>query len=345
MGYGKGAKYQEPNLYELYIKKLEENSSDILYLYKLQNLINELFEKLENKKQFIDKEKILALFYTNSLVDPTTTYLEYSLKSKEYFAERFNVFKNTYEIISPIFDKHRNKAYKQKYVDFNQGIDARLLTEKKMALLAKINIRPLRVAFDDIELKDIYTKKLKLAGKYGIKNSSNYILYNYTDTPEDLYERLKINIDLNQKEKLNIYSFPMKYLPIEDFDRKYVGEHWNKKYLRGMQVVLNAVHGAVMPGKKFFEVAFGKNEKEFKQILMYPEEYTFYRMKNKQNIINWKRDLTRLEKYEPENYKKIIAIIQNNVFIDIELEIYSKLEQKVLFHYVKKYKKYANYKV
>lgn len=343
MGYGKGAKYQEPNMYEFYINKLKQNNYNILYLYKMQKLLNSFFDKLNTKKQLNNKNEIIDIFTNYNLVESITTYVHYSQNSDNYFKEVFSKFLSSYELLSPIYEKYRNKAYKQKYVDFNQGIDGRLLTEKKMAKLAEINIRPIRVAFDDIKDKDIYIEKLILAGKYGVKNSSNYVLYNYFDTPDELYERLRISIDLNREYGLNIYSFPMKYLPIEDVDRKHIGPHWNKKYIRGMQIILNAVHGAVMPGTEFFEVAFGKDAEEFKKILLLPEDYTFFRNKNSENIKQWEQDLDILKNESLARYNAIINLIKDNIFRDIELEDYDCLEQNVLYHYVRKYQKYENF--
>ena len=160
--------------------------------------------------------------------------------------------------------------YLSRYVDFNQGVDLRLLTKDKMKLLSEIAIKPLRIAFDDIKYKNIYIEKVRLAAEYGIKTLSNYILFNFNqDTPEDLYERLKINVELNEEferkgYKSKIWSFPMKYSPIKGKfckNRKYVGKHWNKKYLRGIQCILLATHGVVCPKKQFFEKAFGKDVK------------------------------------------------------------------------------------
>ena len=72
-----------------------------------------------------------------------------------------------------------------RYIDFNQGLDARLLTEEKMALLSEIAIRPVRIAFDDIRFRKLYEDKVRLAAKYGLKHLSNYILYNFEDQPID----------------------------------------------------------------------------------------------------------------------------------------------------------------
>ena len=177
---------------------------------------------------------------------------------------------------------------KRRVVDFNQGLDARLLTEKKMKRLSEIPIEPLRIAFDDIKFKDVYVKAVRIANKYGQFNMSNYVLYNYKDTPDDFYERLRINIDLNKefksdghKEKTLIYSFPMRYIPLNAKERGVdTGNRaWNKRYLRAIKLILNVTKGPVMPDPKFFCQAFGRNVNEFKCILLMPGEFILNRLK------------------------------------------------------------------
>ncbi len=176
------------------------------------------------------------------------------------------------------FQKGAKFKGKLRRIDFNQGVDARLLTEGKMRLLSEIAIHPLRIAFDHIELKDLYIEKIRLAHKYGIRRLSNYILYNFNDTPEDFYERLLINIELNEELGLSIFSFPMRYIPLDAKDRKYVyNPHWTKQQLRGIQCILHATRGVVGPRKQFFEKAFGRDVDEFKYIIEQPEEHIFYR--------------------------------------------------------------------
>jgi len=167
---------------------------------------------------------------------------------------------------------------KLRYVDFNQGVDARLLTEDKMELLSQTAIFPLRIAFDDIRMKKLYIDKVRLAKKYGIKRLSNFILYNFNDTPEDFYERLRINIELNEELGSSIFSFPMRFIPLDAKRRGYEDNpHWTKKQLRGVQCILHATHGVVGPRKPFFEKAFGRNVEEFKYIIEQSEEHIFYR--------------------------------------------------------------------
>jgi len=170
---------------------------------------------------------------------------------------------------------------KLRYIDFNQGVDVRRLTDEKMRLLSELAIKPLRIAFDHIELKKLYIEKIRLAHKYEIKHLSNFILFNYDDTSEDFYERLRINIELNEELGLSIFSFPMKFVPLND--RKYIDtSHWTKTQLRGIQCILHATHGVVGPKRAFFEKAFGKGVAEFKYIIEQPEEHIFHREKMKE---------------------------------------------------------------
>lgn len=172
---------------------------------------------------------------------------------------------------------------KLRYIDFNQGVDIRRLTDEKMRLLSELAIKPLRIAFDLIGLKRLYIEKIHLAHKYGIKHLSNFILFNYNDTPEDFYERLRINIELNEELGLSIFSFPMKFVPLDAKDRKYIDNaHWTKQQLRGIQCILHATHGVVGPKRAFFEKAFGKDVEEFKYIIEQPEEHIFHREKMKE---------------------------------------------------------------
>jgi len=188
------------------------------------------------------------------------------------------------------------KTNRKRFVDFNQGLDARLLDEHKMKRLAEIPLEPMRLAFDDIKYKNSYIKAVRLAHKYGQKNMSNYILYNYKDTPEDFYERLKINIELNEEFKDDtkpgsrtqtvIYSFPMRYIPLKAKTRNVDtgNPYWNKRYLRGVQVILSVIKGPVMTGRQFFEQAFGRNPEEYKAILSMPDEFIRNRVKP-----NWQK--------------------------------------------------------
>ena len=55
----------------------------------------------------------------------------------------------------PLYAKYFRKAPKQRYIDFNQGVDARLFTEEKATLLGKIKIDGI-IKGDRLRLNIIY---------------------------------------------------------------------------------------------------------------------------------------------------------------------------------------------
>lgn len=76
----------------------------------------------------------------------------------------------------------------------------------------------------------------------------------------------------------------MKYHPIDDpayfRNRDYIGQpHWNRKFIRAIQAILNSTHGKIGRGRSFFEAAFGRDLNEFHKILWMPEALIIQRYK------------------------------------------------------------------
>ena len=193
--------------------------------------------------------------------------------------------------LSPIVEKYRSKTPKARYLDFNQGVDGRKINDDNMTQLARLAIKPLRIAFDDIKLKDTYCAAVRTAHRHGIKEISNYILFNYKDKPEDLYERLKINIELNRELGIQIFSFPMKYSPINRTDRSYIGVNWTKKSIRAISAILQVTKGVVAAGSDFFYKAFGNTLEEYFELLAMPRELIMFRHHFEENgtTATWKK--------------------------------------------------------
>ena len=158
-------------------------------------------------------------------------------------------------------------------------------------VIARLAIKPLRIAFDDIKLKDTYCAAVRTAHRHGIKEISNYILFNYKDKPEDLYERLKINIELNRELGIQIFSFPMKYSPINRTDRSYIGVNWTKKSIRAISAILQVTKGVVAAGSDFFYKAFGNTLEEYFELLAMPRELIMFRHHFEENgtTATWKK--------------------------------------------------------
>lgn len=175
-------------------------------------------------------------------------------------------------------DRGVNRSVKRR-VDFNQGVDARILAKSEMFLreMSKICISPLRIAFDHIGVRKVYEKSIRMAADNQITSLSNYMLYNFMDTPIDLYKRMRLNIDLNEELGIRIWSFPMRYQPVTLKDRSHVGKNWNRYYLRSFQIMLQATKGVVSGSPNFFLRAYGENEEEFERLLRLPHAFIFHR--------------------------------------------------------------------
>jgi hypothetical protein len=281
LGFAKGATYNPPNEYSVAIHNIHDGYNVRTYIKKIIKLYDSIVAKLSETEQgaFYNSREELGLLYA----DTATT--ESVLAFDEAFAPLYNKF---------VYSKVNTAKGRVRYIDFNQGVDARLMTEAKMKKLAEVNIRPLRIAFDhwDVDpqkpnsrpIREIYKEAVERAAHYGIRDLSNYLLYNSDeDTPDDLYRRLKMNIKLCEDLDVSIYSFPMKYHPIDDPDyfnnRNFIGRAWNRKYIRAVQAILNSTHGKIGRGKSFFKAAFGKSLNQFHEILMMPEAFIIERHK------------------------------------------------------------------
>lgn len=334
-GFERGSKYIPSNEYEISIKNLKRGYNDRAYIKKTIKLYKKLSEKLKEKQaiEFYDK-----LEEKNCLNDYTASK-EAILSLDEY--------------VKPLYEKTFRKKAVKRIIDFNQGIEGKLVTDENMKKLSEVNIEPLRIAFDHWGLEKIYDRAIRFAVKNGIKNLSNYMLYNYQDKPEELYYRLKMTVNLCEELDANIYSFPMKYHPINDpeffMNRDYIGKHWNRKFIRAIQAILNSTKGKIGRGKEFFEEAFGENIDEYMKLLWMPETFIIYRrkynedlrkkMKDKyvkqygeeSNLANeWWNDFSSLS---PEQLEITKSIISSNNFKDYELEYNDPQIKKVINYY------------
>lgn len=177
------------------------------------------------------------------------------------------------------FKKGATRNSKERFVDFNQGIDARLIDDKTAKLLSTISVSPVRLAFDYSGMEKAYVKAIRLLAEHGFEEYTNYVMFNFNDDPADFYHRIRLNAVLSNKLGIRITSFPMKYAPVDDVVRRFVAPNWKWRYLRGMQCVLLATHGLVSPNLTFFEAAFGADVNDFLEILSMPDRFIIYRRK------------------------------------------------------------------
>lgn len=326
MGFYKGATFTEYNKLEISMRNLKKGINDRAYLRRSYKLIHELLDRIKGDAaqeyyDILDEYRLLKL--------ETVT--------KENLIE-------AYTHLDKYYERYRGKGTGLRYVDFNQGVDCRYVTEDKMRLMSEIPIRPLRIAFDSLKHERKYRYAIELAAENKIREFSNYILYNYKDTPDELYRRLEINMEMCEELDVNIYSFPMKYIPIKgeaSKNRSYTGPHWNKKFIGAIQAILNVTKGIVAPpsrngdGDNFFKKAFGKDLDEYHQILYMPETYIVYRKLFEKDLgytADWIKLFNSVQGLK--EYDKLESMIHDNSFANVNGHFNSKKIGEIIKHYL-----------
>jgi hypothetical protein len=213
--------------------------------------------------------------WPNDILKTTNKILFYD---NNWLACNANTIKKDADTIKAILKTTSNKS-----VDFNQALDCRLLTEEKADAMAGIKFDPLRFAFDGMHEDGYIQDAIKLMAERGQKKFSVYLLYNFKDTPEDTYYRMREMVRLNEEIAeggKTIEIFPMRYQPILG-DRDYVGEHWQKIQVKAIPTIIAMAScrgqlsfkpsGRVLHGLREYEYFFGKNVDEFIKLTKYPK--------------------------------------------------------------------------
>lgn len=148
-GFEKGAHWVAPNQYQIAINNLKDNYNNRAYTRKCISLYKELMQKLSDSQ----KGDFYILLEENGLlsVDTATRDAILSIDSK----------------VAPLFEKCYSSARpKMRSIDFNQGMDARLITDQNMKKLSTVCIRPLRIAFDHGPFLFLFVKVMCFSALY-----------------------------------------------------------------------------------------------------------------------------------------------------------------------------------
>ena len=129
-------------------------------------------------------------------------------------------------------------------IDFNQGLDARLLTKHHAERLAELDCT-VRLAWDHIDTGNAFMAGYEKLRRAHIpkKQIRVYVLIGYKDTPDDAWFRLRTVWNLGVKPN------PMRYNPLDVMVRDaYVGPDWTDDLLRQyMRYWANLIYTAGVP--------------------------------------------------------------------------------------------------
>jgi len=147
---------------------------------------------------------------------------------------------------------------------------------------------------------------------------------------------MRLNVNLNEELGTRIFSFPMRYQPINRPDRGHVGDKWNSYFLRSIQVILQATHGIVSGNPEFFYEAFGSSADEFNALLIRPHHFIFNRFwyekyGGRAEFEEYQSEISKLSKTEKDELMFELSQRKPNKYA--ELKFSNKRLQKILRFY------------
>ncbi|RJR54774.1 MAG: cobalamin-binding domain-containing protein [Desulfobacteraceae bacterium] len=211
------------------------------------------------------------------------------------------------DIVRLGFHRGARRNGRKRFVDFNQGVDASLIDREKAKALASICVEPLRLAYDSVKERRVFDRAVRYLGAEGLRDLSAYVLYNWEDGPADLYSRLRHCVELNSELDLYMYTFPMRFAPLDRVDRRHVGPLWTAREIRGLQCILNVTKGLVSHRMDFFLRAFGESPEEFLEIIWMPDRYIVYRNTYEESAQSWRSTFRKLSESQLREFRDIVG--------------------------------------
>ena len=133
-----------------------------------------------------------------------------------------------------------------KKVDFNQGIDARFITEPVAKMIASLKLdSTIRLAYDSHGQQKFVKQAVERLLDVGIKKRDIFVytLFNYTETPDEFFSRVK--------EILNwgVVCYPMRYESLFTIGKNsYVSPLWNNHTIELVQHARRVIgYGGAFP--------------------------------------------------------------------------------------------------
>lgn len=160
-------------------------------------------------------------------------------------------------------------------VDFNQGLDARLITPEVAAELVGLRMPAIRMAYDFPTMRKSMLNalaNLEAAGLSGrrFNHICVYVLYNYKDTPEELFERVRDLLSWR------VAAYPMRYQPLDALDKDaFVASGWTTEQLTMVAQARRVIgYGGALP-------PYEGLRRKFEDARNFEEAFSLYSMKGR----------------------------------------------------------------
>ncbi|MEN6444109.1 MAG: hypothetical protein ABFC71_10215 [Methanoregula sp.] len=148
-------------------------------------------------------------------------------------------------------NKYRMDIFKElidfdKKVDFNQGIDAKLITEPVAKMIASLKLdSTIRLAYDSHDQQKFVKKAVERLLDAGIKKRDIFVytLFNYRETPDEFFNRVR--------EILNwgIVCYPMRYESLYAIEKNtFISPNWDMNKIELVQHARRVIgYGGAFP--------------------------------------------------------------------------------------------------
>lgn len=171
-------------------------------------------------------------------------------------------------------------------IDFNQGLDARLITDEVAEKLSKMELLCVRISYDYNDMRRYVRQAIARINKNGIRKRSIlvYMLYNYEDGPNDFFSRMKDVLTWGA------VVYPMRYEPPDMTERwKFVGPNWDAERLELVEDFRRVYgFGGTFPPYSWLVEKF-RSVSSFDEAFTLPESGEHEKRVNKPYHASWQR--------------------------------------------------------
>lgn len=131
-------------------------------------------------------------------------------------------------------------------VDFNQGLDARLITPEVAHELKKSRVEQVRMSYDTKGQGKAVLRAIECLREAGYSGRRVivYVLYNYNSTPHDFWQRVC------ELLSAGVVVYPMRYESLNSLEKgQYIDKGWSKQEIEMVIKALRVmgIHGAFPP--------------------------------------------------------------------------------------------------
>lgn len=123
----------------------------------------------------------------------------------------------------PLFEELENLGL---LVDFNQGLDARLVTPEVAEKIARMKMEAVRVAYDYHGIGPYVERAIKFLKEAGVspRKIVSYTLFNYQDDPQDFFERVRDLLNWGA------VCYPMRFEPLTSLEKnRFISPKWTRQ--------------------------------------------------------------------------------------------------------------------